>query len=156
MRDAGWLFVPEEDRDPQQLAEVCLKAEYDGPFEFIFYCYYSFPTDFPEHISKIFGKEYFKEFIEPEAKEDFKETLQNTSPEAVVTFNKGIFNLVAVDQVKTYLDRLKGGEMVQSWIRGIDRDAPIFLTYPTGWRYHKQYRELRKASLENIKIAILA
>jgi hypothetical protein len=122
----------------------------------LFYCYYAFPTDFPEDIRKIFGREYFSQRIEPEAEDEFRETIQDTAVEAVVTFNKGIFNLVAEDQVESYIERLAEGELIRGQLKGIDRTIPIFLTYPTGWRYHKQYRDLRKASLEAIRAAICA
>ncbi|MBI9045532.1 MAG: hypothetical protein JEZ06_13665 [Anaerolineaceae bacterium] len=50
-------------------AEFCVKLEYETAFELIFYCYYAFPTDYPEDIRKIFGREYFNQSIEPEAAE---------------------------------------------------------------------------------------
>ena len=154
MSDAGWLPIAAEYRSPKQLADVCLKAEYSGPFEVIFYCYYAFPTDYPEDISTIFGREYFKDFIEPEANREFRKTIQETSVETVVTFNKGIFNLVSQDQVERYVERLMDGELIQSEVKGIDGFVPVFLTFPTGWRYHGQYRQLRKANLETIRTAI--
>ncbi len=154
MEDAGWLPIAEENRNPKQLADICLKAKYRGPFELIFYCYYAFPTDYPEDIRRIFGREYFSQFIEPEAIDEFRKTIQETSVEAVVTFNKGIFNLVSKDQIERYVERLMEGELIQSQIKGIDRYVPIFLTFPTGWRYHKQYRQFRKASLDTIRTAI--
>ena len=154
MNDAGWLPIKKENRDPKQLIDICTNVNYQGPFEFIFYCYYAFPTDYPEDISRIFGKEYFSQFIEPESREEFRQTVQETSVEAVVTFNKGIFNLVSKDQVENYIKRLSEGELIQSHLNGIDRPVPIFLTFPTGWRYHKQFREFRKDSLVTIKTAI--
>ena len=140
MRDAGWLSIAEENRNPTQLADICLKAEYPGPFELIFYCYYAFPTDFPEVIRRIFGRKYFSQFIEPEAIDEFRKTIQETSVKAVVTFNKAIFNLVSKDQIERYVERLKEGKLIESQIKGIDRYVRIFLTYPTGWRYHREYR----------------
>jgi hypothetical protein len=154
MKDAGWLSISEEYSDPKQLAAICVEVRYQGPFEMIFYCYYAFPTDFPEDIKKIFGKEYFSQFIEPESRDELRKTIQDTHVDAVVTFNKGIFNLVTKDQIKLYIKRLVEGELIQSQIKCINRYVPIFLAFPTGWRYHKQYRELRKASLETIKTTI--
>jgi len=154
MEDAGWLPIPKEERTPEQLAEICVKAAYPGPFELLFYCYYSFPTDYPEDIRKIFGKAYFSQHIEPESDVEFRETLQVTTTEAVVTFNKGVFNRVSKDPLARYIDRLKAGELIQSQVKGVDRNIPIFLTFPTGWFYHKDYRELRKASLDTIKATI--
>jgi hypothetical protein len=151
---AGWLPIAEDHHNPKQLADICLKAEYQGPFEFIFYCYYAFPTDYPEDISTIFGREYFSQFIEPDARDEFRKTIHETSVDAVVTFNKGIFNLVSKCQIERYTERLVEGELIQSQINRIDRNVPVFLTFPTGWRYRKQYRELRKASLDTIRTAI--
>jgi hypothetical protein len=154
MGDADWITFAEEIRNPKQLADICLKANYEGPFELIFYCYYAFPTNYPEDISRIFGKEYFRQVIEPEVIDEFRKTIQETSVEAVVTFNKGIFNLVSKDQIERYVERLMEGELIQSQIKGIDRCVPIFLTFPTGWRYRRQYRQFRKASLDTIRTAI--
>jgi hypothetical protein len=154
MEDAGWLPIPEEDRNPKQLADICLQAKYPGPFEFIFYCYYAFPTDYPEHIRKIFGKEFFGRVIEPESIDEFKKTIQETSVDAVVTFNKGIFNLVSESKIERYIKRLIKGELIQSQIKGVHRYVPIFLTFPTGFIYHVKYKQLRKTSLDTIRTAI--
>jgi len=153
MDDAGWLPIAKEDRSPKQLADICVEAKYRGPFELIFYCYYAFPTDYPEDIRRIF-REHFSQFIEPEAMDEFRKTIQETSVEAVVTFNKGIFNLVSEGQIERYVECLVKGELIQSQIKGIDRNVPTFLTFPTGWRYHRQYRQFRKASLDTIRTAI--
>lgn len=155
MGDAGWLPIAEENRHPRQLADICLKAEYAGPFELIFYCYFAFPTDYPEHIKRIFGRKYFSQFIEPEALDEFRKTVQETSVAAVVTFNKGIFNLVSRDPIERYVERLMAGKLIQSQIEGMDRYVPIFLTFPTGWRYHGQYKQFRKDSLDTIRKAIM-
>ena len=154
MEDAGWIPIPKENRTPEQLADICIKANYGGPFEFIFYCYYAFPTDFPEDISRIFGREYFSQVIEPESIDEFRQTIHETSVEAVVTFNKGIFNLVSKDPIESYIERLLEGELIRSQIKGIDGNVPIFLTFPTGWRYRKEYRRFRKGSLDTIRTVI--
>ena len=152
MSEGGWLLIEEGNRNPKPLANICLKAEYPGPFELIFYCYYAFPTEYPEDISRIFGKEYFRQVIEPVAIDEFRKTIQETSVQAVVTFNKGIFNLVSNDRVERYVERLIEGEVIQNEIKGIDRTVPIFLTFPTGWRYCP--RQFRIASLDTIRTAI--
>ena len=154
MGDASWITFTDKIHNPKQLVDICLRVEYQGPFELIFYCYYAFPTDFPEDIIRIFGKEFFRRVIEPEAMDGFKNTIQESNVEAVVTFNKGIFNLVSKTKVQRYIDRLKVGELIQSQIISIERNIPIFLTFPTGWRYDKQYRQYRKTSLDAIRKAI--
>jgi hypothetical protein len=155
MNDAGWLLpIDEGYHSPKQLAEICLNVNYQGPFDLIFYCYYAFPTDFPKDISRIFGKEFFKKTIEPEAIDEFRKVVQETNVDVVITFNKGIFNLVSNNQIKKYIERLIEGELIQNEISGFDGNVPIFLTFPTGWHFHKQSSFFRKTSLEKIKTAI--
>jgi hypothetical protein len=155
LRAAGWFTTdPETIGDLPQLAETCLQAAYQGPFELLFYCYYAFPTRYPAEIRQIFGQAYFERVIEPEAAAEFRQVLKESGAHAVLTFNKGIFNLVAQDPVETYIERLVAGEVIHSQIKGFDPTEPIFLTYPTGWRYRKGYMEYRKESLEAIKTVI--
>ena len=154
MEDAGWLTIPKEHRNPHNLADICFKANYEGPFEVLFYCYYAFPTNYPEEIRKIFGDGYFSQFIEPEARDEFRQTIQDTSVQAVITFNKGIFNLVSENQIKHYIDDLKEGELIQRHIKDTDKDIPVFLTFPTGWHFHKDWKQLRVRSLKRIGSAI--
>ena len=94
--------------------------------------------------------------MQTEAIDEFKKTIQGTSVEAVVTFNKGIFNLAAKDQIEPYIDCLMDGELIQSQIKDIDRYIPIFLTFPTGWRYRREYMQFRRDSLDTIRTAIFA
>ena len=155
MRDAGWFSIPEAKRNPEYLRNVFLRVTYSGPFELCFYCYYGFPTRLPDDIRRIFGKRVFGQIIEPDARDEFRSELIRMDVKAVVTFNKGIFNLVSEDKIERYLYWLNRGELVQCHISGTEKEIPIFLTYPTGWRYNKEYRRLRKASLERIKAAIL-
>jgi hypothetical protein len=154
MEESGWIIIAERNPDPKPLADICLNVKYQGPFELIFYCYYAFPTAYPEDIHKIFGMEYFIKNIEMEAIAEFRKTIQETSVAAVVTFNKEVFNLVSKDPIEHYVERLMEGEIIQSQIDGIHRTIPIFLTFPTGWRYHRRYRQFRKASLDAIKADI--
>jgi hypothetical protein len=100
----------------------------------------------------MFGEEFFNQEITPKAADEFLKTIQETSVEAVVTFNKEIYNLVSKDHIDTYIEHLKEGELIRSRIIGIDRYVPIFQTFPTGfWRCPRQFR---KASLEEIRTAI--
>lgn len=156
MADAGWLPIPAVERNPKKLANICLEAKYPGPFELIFYCYYSFPTNYPDDICKIFGSDYFNQVIAPESLDEFRQTVQAVSIDSVVVFNKEIFNLVSEDPVQSCLDRLIKGELIRSQVKGIHKTIPIFLTFPTGWRYHKLYLQLRRAGLDKIRTAIEA
>ncbi|MBN1184964.1 MAG: hypothetical protein JXB49_21950 [Bacteroidales bacterium] len=155
MRNAGWINFREKMNNPQQAANLCFECDYEGPFDFIFYTYYAFPTNYPNKIKKIFGKVYFDKVIQPEAREDFERTILENNVEAVVVFNKDIFNLVSEKPVGKYIDRLINVEMIESQVKDLEEKKPTFLTFPTGWRYHKEIKQLRKKCMDLIKIAIL-
>jgi len=151
MRNAGWLNFQEDTENPLEIANLCFNSRYEGPFDFVFYPYYTFPTNYPSEIKKIFGKEYFNKVIEPEAKEEFKNTVQETRVEAVLAFNKGVFNLVSEKPVSKYIDHLINSGTIESWVKEVEENIPTFLTFHTGWRYHKEIKRLRKTSLDSIK-----
>ena len=155
MEAAGWLRIPKIDRTPsEKLAEICLNVAYEGPFELLFYTYYAFPTDYPEDIRSIFGKEFFGQTIQTEAADEFRKTIREEDVQAVVTFNKGIFNLVAEEKIDLPIEKLKAGALIQSKVKDVEVSLPLYLTFPTGWRYDKEYFALRTSSLEKIKVAI--
>jgi hypothetical protein len=154
MNDASLIKISGEHPEPHQLADICFKLRYESPFDFLFYCYYSFPTDFPDDIERIFGTDYFRKVVEPETEREFIEILRENDVGKVITFNKGIFNLISKDTVEHYVGQLMQGKIIESKIRGIDRDIPVFLTYPTGWRYHKDYEQLRISNLTAIRAII--
>jgi len=155
MRNAGWINFKEETEDPLEIANLCFNVEYDGPFDLVFYPYYFFPTNYPNEIKEIFGKEYFNRVIQPEAREEFKNVIQETKVEAVVAFNKCVFNLVSEKKVDKYIDRLINGEIIECQLKDVEEEIPTFLTFPTGWRYHKQIIRLKNISLNSIADAIL-
>lgn len=130
MRNAGWFSIPEAKRNPEDLRDIFFRVKYPGPFELYFYCYYVFPTPYPDHIARIFGKRFFSQIIEPQANAEFRKTVQKITFEAIIVFNKGNSTLFLMKRL--YVILLNKRELVQSRIRGFDKDIPIFLTHPTG------------------------
>lgn len=154
MRDAGWLTFREETQNPARMAELCVNVDYNGPYDFIFYPYYAFPTIFPKDIRTIFGHKFFDDVIAPEAKHDFVNTILSTNIGFVVAFNKDQFNLFTENKVDKFIDLLVSGQLIESRVKDTEKEIPIFLTYPTGWRYHKDIKVLKKENLDLIGKAI--
>ena len=150
MEESGWFLVPKERPIADERRDIFLQRKYSSDFSFIFHCYYEFPTCYPNHIKKIFGTKFFKEKIKPIAEKQFLKTLSETKTQAVLTFNKDVYNLIAFKKVKTYTQELHDGRIISSQIKGCERNIPVFLTYPTGWRFHKNIRELRRRNLSSI------
>ena len=155
MEEAGWFELPRRERSPEVLRKLFLSVSYRGPFELLFCCYYAFPTVMPEQIKKIFGKEFFERHIQEEARTEFAERVRETGIEGIVTFNKSIFNLITGLKLERCIQELKNGGIVKGSVKADTRGIPLFLTYPTGWRYHQDFKELRVRSLQEIKDKLL-
>lgn len=154
LRDSGWLTFNKDTQVPLEMAEMCVNVAYKGPYDFIFYPYYAFPSVFPKDIKTIFGSDFFNKIIAPEAKNDFVNTIQETNTDFVVAFNKDQFNLFTEKKIDKFIDLLIAGQLIESQVKNSKKDIPIFLTYPTGWRYHKDIKRLKKENLELIGAAI--
>ena len=154
MEEAGWFKLPEQRRSPEVLRDFFLNVRYREPFELCFCCYYAFPTRMPEEIKKIFG-EFFDRHIQEEARKEFKERVSEAGIEEIVTFNKSIFNLITGQKLKRYISDLKHGAIIEGAVQGTTKSIPVFLTYPTGWRYHPDFRTLRAQSLRAIRVNLI-
>lgn len=154
MKESRWIDFTEE-ITPEHRAKACLLADYQGSFDLVFHCFYSFPTNYPEDIKQIFGKEFFAEQIEPCATNELIETINDTSIDAIVVFNKLIFNKISSVPVDKPITALNQKQLVTGDFNPGNRQIPVFLTYPTGWRYKKDFMPLRIASMQNIETAII-
>jgi hypothetical protein len=134
------------------LRDHCLNLGYNGPFALGFACYWLFPTFHPDHLKALFGQP-----MEPPGLADSKNRLNRLlagwQPKAIVSFNGKVFEHLTGEGMKGYTNRLRR-QLIQGECPASDRRCPVFQTYPTGWRYHKNASGLRQASLERIANAI--
>ena len=129
LQEAKWFTLPTEDPKVDQLREMFLQVAYDSPFEYILYCYYAFPTQYPKQLPKIFCK-FFYEKIQPEAKRQINDILTKEQIYAIVTFNGQIFRLMTGENVVGYTKVLTSGKILR---KETEKKIPIYLTFPTGW-----------------------
>jgi len=155
MHDSSCLRFIKDSSTPQQRADLCFNVDYKAPFDFIFYPYYVFPTRYPDHLPKVFGKAFFENYIESEAKQEFTKHIQDLEIDGIISFNKEIFNRVAKERIKTYINQMVEGELFQSTVKIREKEIPIYQTFPTGWRYHPQMKQIRANNLSKIVNAIL-
>ncbi len=129
LQEAKWFTPPTEDPKVDQLREIFLQVTYHSPFEYILYCYYAFPTQYPKQLPEIFG-DFFYEKIQPEAKRQINDILTKEQIHAIVTFNGQIFRLMTGENVVGYTKVLTSGKILR---KETEKKIPIYLTYPTGW-----------------------
>lgn len=66
------------------------------------------------------------------SKEESSNTLRKTKAEAVLAFNKCVFNLVSETPIDMYINTLFNGELIESKVKMAKKENLIFLTRPTG------------------------
>ena len=134
------------------LRDHCLNVGYEGPFALGFACYWLFPTFHPDHLKALFGQA-----MEPPGlgnpKDRLNRLLARWQPKAIISFNGKVFEHLTGTGMKGYTNRLRR-QLIQEEYPAPDRGYPVFQTYPTGWRYHKDASGLRQASLDRIANAI--
>ena len=138
---------------PDGLRNHCLNIGYDGPFALGFACYWIFPTFDPDHLRALFGGRR-----EPPAFDDtrgrFERVLEEWQPNAVISFNKKVFEEFAGARTTgNIIERLRA-DLVRYNYRVRDLAVPIFATYPAGWRFDPNATRLRQDSLRRIADAI--
>ena len=130
----------------------CINVDYDGPFALGFACYWLFPTFHPDHLKALFGQVMAPPgLVDP--RDQFKSVLAHWRPRAIISFNGKVFEHLTGKVMKGYTKRLRR-QLIQGKYPASDRGYPVFQTYPTGWRYHKNASGLRQASLDRIAKAI--
>ncbi len=155
MRDSGSLRFTKDSSTPQQRAELCFNVDYEGPFDYVFYPYYVFPTRYPEHLPQVFGKDFFDNIIEIEAKDEFEKQVRDLQIGAIISFNREIFNRVANEKIGAYINRMVQGELFHNIVKVGGKDIPIYQTFPTGWRFHPEMMRIRADNLNAISKAII-
>lgn len=147
LQKAKWFTLPTQNPNADRLREIFLQVIYDSPFEYILYCYYSFPTQYPKQIPEIFG-DFFYEKIQPKAKRQINNILTKEQIQAIVTFNGQIFRLMTGENVVGYTKVLTSGKTLRKETK---KKIPIYLTYPTGWWGRFTDSNIVRGNLKKIK-----
>jgi len=154
MQQAGWFHIPNDNYAPMYLAELFTYSRHESEFNLFFKCFYEFPTQMPKELKEIFGNDRFEKLTE-DALHDLKGYVIRKRIKFILVFNGDIFQLLTGENTNGYTYRLNNGELIKSEFIGNNPHAfqpcPTFLTYPTGWHFHKDMKQLRHNSLVQIK-----
>ena len=151
LQEAKWFTPPTQNPEVDELREIFRQVNYNSHFEYILYCYYSFPTQYPKQLPEIFG-DYFYEKIKPKAKRQINNILTKEQIQAIVTFNGQIFRLMTGENVVGYTKVLTSGKTLRKETK---KGIPIYLTFPTGWWGRFADSNIVRGNLKKIKSQLL-
>lgn len=158
MQKSGWFKIPNNDLTPNNLANVFTDNTYDSEFNIFFKCFYEFPTKMPKDLETIF-EDYFITLKE-DSLHDMKGYVIREGIDYILVFNGKVFEILTGVDTNGFTKILNNSELIKQQFIGNNphqnSPIPIFLTYPAGWRYHKNITELRHTSLTQIKQSIIS
>lgn len=133
-------------------APMMIWNKYQSPFRFFMAVLLPFPTEYPDDLIDIFGSVGYVEMIN-QGKEEIKNLIERNNINHVICFGKTQYDVMSrTSSPENYTSMLKEGKVIQSssWFSD---DVQLFLTFPTGWRFVKNAKEIKA---ENLKLVFAA
>jgi hypothetical protein len=133
-----------------------IQNKYISPFRFFMAVLFPFPTEDPTHLIDFFGvTEYNKMIVD--GRGNIKKLLTDQNIYSIICFGKTQHDIISNPQNRadSYISTLKEGNIIQEKIWFSDK-VSVYLTYPTGWRFVKNYKTFKNNSLKQIFDFIIA
>ena len=119
---------------PEPIRRIFLNLEYDSPFAFYFYSFFSFPSRNPEELEKIFSS-YFNDHILSESRNDLMEFLKCKKIHHIICFGKQAFQYISSNYTEGdlggYTKKVAECGFIHSKFM-CNKDINLYLTCPTG------------------------
>lgn len=127
---------------------------YESPFRFFMHVLLPFPSEDPGHLKDILGHhEYWK--MMADGKESIKDLIEEHNIKGVICFGKLQYDALSHSiSPQRYTSALNQGKIIQDSSYFSD-NVRICLTYPTGWRFVKDFRRKKANNLRRIFETIL-
>jgi hypothetical protein len=135
MRDAGWFDILNIDYVSENLKSIFLSGRHEGPFNLFFDCFYDFPSEDPEDLTRMFGEHYFTQEIVPAARTKLKQTIIKNEIDAIVSFSGRVTSQLINRDLDGYTTLLNEGQLLKFSYHADDqsqRDIPVYQSYPAG------------------------
>jgi hypothetical protein len=139
---------------PEPIRQIFLNLEYESPFAFYFYPFFSFPSRDPEELEKIFG-ECFTSHLINESRGNLLEFVELKNINHIVCFGKQAFQHISTfdgSSLKGYSKTVNKEGFIHSLFNISKQNINLYLTLPTAQGGFKA-RE-RIDSLKRIKAKI--
>jgi len=130
-------------------APMMIRNQYQSPFRFFMAVLLPFPTEYPDDLIDIFGNAGYIKMMN-QGKEEIKNLIEHNNIHHVICFGKTQYDALSrMPSPRNYTSTLKEGNIIQtsSWFSD---DVKISLTFPTGWRFMKNAKEIKAENLEQI------
>lgn len=162
MQESGMITFRENIKNPTRLTmEQLLNLDYDSSFAFYFYCFFDFPSRFPDQLKNIFDN-YFNQYLKYSYNR-FSKLLRQKKVKNIICFGKQAFKYIYQPNnndelgqgIRNYTNIVRDDGYVLRQLNekiGLNNRESIklYFTYPTG---HGNYN--RTCSLKKIKTNIL-
>ncbi len=114
---------------PETIRDIFFNLEYESPFVFYFYPFFSFPSRDPEELRSIF-EEHFASHMINEARENLLKFIKRKNIHHLICFGKQAFRYISGTE-KSDLTGYTEKVTREGFIHSTWQDANLYLTLPT-------------------------
>lgn len=127
-----------------------IKNKYYSPFKFFMAVLFPFPTEDPTHLIDIFGATEYRKMIVV-SKESIKKLIIDQNIANIICFGKTQYDIIINSRNRTdrYISILKEGNIIWDSV-WFSEKINAYLTYPTGWRFVKNFSILKSENLKAV------
>jgi hypothetical protein len=127
-----------------------IQNKYQSPFRFFIAVLFPFPTEDPTHLIDFFGATEYNKMIVA-SRDNMKKLVTDQKICNIICFGKTQFDVIKNSQTRAdrYISILKEGKIIRDkiWFSG---KVSLYLTYPTGWRFVKNFNKLKSENLKYV------
>ena len=134
-------------------ASMIIQNKYQSSFRFFMAVLLPFPTKDPKDLIDIFGSAGYIKMMN-QGKEEIKNLIEDNGIHHVICFGKTQYDVLSrMPSPKNYISMLKESKIIQSnsWFSD---NIKVFLTFPTGWRFIKNAKEIKAENLKLVFVTI--
>jgi len=130
-------------------ADMMIDNTYSSPFSIFMSVLLPLPSNYPEELMEILGPVEYRKMLYTGINKI--ESLTNLYKiRNIICFGRLQYDAISRTSCpNSYVSLLKGGQLIKSKTSFAD-DVNSFLTFPTGWRFVKNVKELKRDSLKRI------
>lgn len=133
---------------------LMIENRYESPFRIFIAVLLSFPSNFPHELPEILGVGQYRKMIIA-GKRKIEELVAQHDIKSIICFGKTQYDIMAsYSSPNQYTNVLKRGNIIQSKA-SFSNAVSIFLSFPTGWRFDADSRQMKCENLKQIMEIIL-
>jgi len=130
-------------------AEVMIRNRYKSPFRFFMAVLLPFPSEDPSHLKELLGYNAYRKMYD-QGRDSIHSMIMDHKIKNIICFGGLQYDAIAIGgSPNNYTSILSQGMIVKDTTKS-HTSTYVYLTFPTGWRYVKNFKVIKVKNFKNI------